>query len=200
MHIQCKFANLKFKSGNRTKQQLRVNTQNTHLTYFFFYFFLQKPYKCEVLGCTKRYTDPSSLRKHVKSHTLEEQEQYRKAKDQANLAKRAGSPALSTTSSRFSSPSRNWASGAAAGMGNLPDSPSWHHPATSATSVTSTSTLLGLQAGGTIVNMEQRPQPSQQNPAGFPAGSGLLTGHQQQYNNERKGEKTRSWNGKVDFV
>ena len=30
-------------------------------------FFFQKPYKCRQEGCEKRYTDPSSLRKHVKS-------------------------------------------------------------------------------------------------------------------------------------
>ncbi|XP_061775532.1 zinc finger protein GLI2-like isoform X2 [Nerophis ophidion] len=28
-----------------------------------------KPYSCQIPGCTKRYTDPSSLRKHVKSHS-----------------------------------------------------------------------------------------------------------------------------------
>lgn len=27
----------------------------------------QKPYVCKAPGCTKRYTDPSSLRKHVKT-------------------------------------------------------------------------------------------------------------------------------------
>lgn len=27
----------------------------------------QKPYACEIDGCSKRYTDPSSLRKHVKT-------------------------------------------------------------------------------------------------------------------------------------
>lgn len=27
----------------------------------------QKPYICKIPGCTKRYTDPSSLRKHVKT-------------------------------------------------------------------------------------------------------------------------------------
>jgi len=36
-----------------------------------------KPYRCEVLGCLKRYTDPSSLRKHVKNHTKDEQEAAR---------------------------------------------------------------------------------------------------------------------------
>lgn len=30
-------------------------------------FALQKPYVCKAPGCTKRYTDPSSLRKHVKT-------------------------------------------------------------------------------------------------------------------------------------
>ena len=31
-------------------------------------FFLQKPYRCCVDGCNKAYTDPSSLRKHIKRH------------------------------------------------------------------------------------------------------------------------------------
>lgn len=30
-------------------------------------FHFQKPYVCKIPGCTKRYTDPSSLRKHVKT-------------------------------------------------------------------------------------------------------------------------------------
>lgn len=30
--------------------------------------YLQKPYACQVAGCGKRYTDPSSLRKHAKNH------------------------------------------------------------------------------------------------------------------------------------
>jgi len=38
----------------------------------------QKPYACQVEGCSKRYTDPSSLRKHVKNHTTKEQVQVRK--------------------------------------------------------------------------------------------------------------------------
>ena len=33
----------------------------------FFYSTPQKPYACKAPGCTKRYTDPSSLRKHVKT-------------------------------------------------------------------------------------------------------------------------------------
>ena len=53
---------------------------------------MQKPYKCEVVGCSKRYTDPSSLRKHVKGHSTEEQLQYRRSKDLANIAKRSNSP------------------------------------------------------------------------------------------------------------
>ncbi|KAK2907769.1 hypothetical protein Q8A73_008842 [Channa argus] len=37
-----------------------------------------KPYACQIPGCTKRYTDPSSLRKHVKIHTAKEQQVRRK--------------------------------------------------------------------------------------------------------------------------
>lgn len=33
------------------------------------FFRSQKPYACQIPGCTKRYTDPSSLRKHVKAHS-----------------------------------------------------------------------------------------------------------------------------------
>lgn len=33
----------------------------------FVFYVLQKPYVCKAPGCTKRYTDPSSLRKHVKT-------------------------------------------------------------------------------------------------------------------------------------
>ena len=33
------------------------------------YRHLQKPYACQVPGCLKRYTDPSSLRKHAKAHS-----------------------------------------------------------------------------------------------------------------------------------
>merc|ERR1711970_328459 len=39
-----------------------------------------KPYACEVYGCQKKYTDPSSLRKHVKNHTKEEQDQVKQRK------------------------------------------------------------------------------------------------------------------------
>lgn len=37
------------------------------------YWYFQKPYVCSVTGCKKRYTDPSSLRKHVKNHSAKEQ-------------------------------------------------------------------------------------------------------------------------------
>lgn len=42
------------------------------------FVFAQKPYTCQVPGCAKRYTDPSSLRKHVKSHTTKDQQQRKK--------------------------------------------------------------------------------------------------------------------------
>jgi len=35
--------------------------------FVFFVYQNQKPYVCKAPGCTKRYTDPSSLRKHVKT-------------------------------------------------------------------------------------------------------------------------------------
>lgn len=38
----------------------------------------QKPYACQISGCLKKYTDPSSLRKHVKNHSPEEQMQLKK--------------------------------------------------------------------------------------------------------------------------
>ena len=31
-----------------------------------------------MIGCTKRYTDPSSLRKHIKNHSAKEQQQARR--------------------------------------------------------------------------------------------------------------------------
>ena len=34
-----------------------------------------------MFGCEKRYTDPSSLRKHVKNHTKEEQDQVKMTRD-----------------------------------------------------------------------------------------------------------------------
>lgn len=45
---------------------------------FFFVFLNQKPYGCQLPGCTKRYTDPSSLRKHVKNHAIKSQQSSKK--------------------------------------------------------------------------------------------------------------------------
>jgi len=36
---------------------------------FLLFSLFQKPYACQISGCGKRYTDPSSLRKHLKNHT-----------------------------------------------------------------------------------------------------------------------------------
>lgn len=44
------------------------------------HFLFQKPYACQIPGCTKRYTDPSSLRKHVKIHSAKEQQVRRKVR------------------------------------------------------------------------------------------------------------------------
>lgn len=69
---------------------------------------MQKPYACQIKNCNKKYTDPSSLRKHVKNHTPEEQMQL-KTKNasqleefsmlSARLASRLSSNATNTTNS-----------------------------------------------------------------------------------------------------
>lgn len=41
--------------------------------FVFLFFSFQKPYGCQLPGCKKRYTDPSSLRKHVKNHAIKDQ-------------------------------------------------------------------------------------------------------------------------------
>ena len=121
-----------------------------YMTYLFLSFFLQKPYKCEVLGCTKRYTDPSSLRKHVKSHSQEEQLQYRRSKDLANMAKRSTSPTARystwTPSSVTTSGTPGVTPGSNPGQG-IQDQDSQHHHL-----LTSSSTLL--QTGGTLLTVE----------------------------------------------
>lgn len=51
---------------------------------------LQKPYACQIPGCSKRYTDPSSLRKHVKAHSAKEQQVRKKVRQssfQAHLCR-----------------------------------------------------------------------------------------------------------------
>lgn len=46
--------------------EIRLETKYLDYSYSMFIYF-QKPYICKAPGCTKRYTDPSSLRKHVKT-------------------------------------------------------------------------------------------------------------------------------------
>lgn len=50
---------------------------NINVVFVYFPVF-QKPYGCQLPGCTKRYTDPSSLRKHVKNHALKNQQNLKK--------------------------------------------------------------------------------------------------------------------------
>ena len=118
-------------------------------------YLSQKPYRCEVLGCTKRYTDPSSLRKHVKSHTAEEQLQYRRFKDQANAAKRSSSPFSPSSISTAVQPPRppptpseasaqHWT--AAARQQAAPTPTNSHFSSSSVTML-----AVGLQSGGTCV-------------------------------------------------
>ncbi|XP_034752743.1 zinc finger protein GLIS3 isoform X3 [Etheostoma cragini] len=54
-------------------------------TSFHMSVVVQKPYTCQVPGCAKRYTDPSSLRKHVKSHSTKERQLRKKMKSTADV-------------------------------------------------------------------------------------------------------------------
>lgn len=53
--------------------------------FYLYKFSLQKPYGCQVVGCFKKYTDPSSLRKHVKNHSHEEQLQIKKKSQEEGM-------------------------------------------------------------------------------------------------------------------
>uniref|UniRef100_A0ABI7X6G8 C2H2-type domain-containing protein n=1 Tax=Felis catus TaxID=9685 RepID=A0ABI7X6G8_FELCA len=44
-----------------------------------------KPYACQIPGCSKRYTDPSSLRKHVKAHSSKDQQARKKLRSSTEL-------------------------------------------------------------------------------------------------------------------
>lgn len=49
-------------------QTCKLLGQNFNAVVIVSCVLLQKPYACQVPGCPKRYTDPSSLRKHFKQH------------------------------------------------------------------------------------------------------------------------------------
>lgn len=51
----------------------------------------QKPYACQLPGCTKRYTDPSSLRKHVKNHAVKNQGKKKVTKESQITEKKTNS-------------------------------------------------------------------------------------------------------------
>ena len=108
------------------------------------YFDSQKPYTCKVLGCTKRYTDPSSLRKHVKSHSVEEQAQT-KIKKEIGIA-------LPTTSPLGTS----WGPATPTSVtGDTPTNSSSHFNLASHSTSTLLAAHVGLQAGGTLLNLEE---------------------------------------------
>ena len=128
---------------------------------------MQKPYRCEVVGCTKRYTDPSSLRKHVKSHTAEEQLQYRRFKDQANAAKRSSSPFSSpststalTQSPRPPTATQHWAAAAAAAAAARQQAQPTPTNSAHVSSSSVTMLAVGLQSGGTCVLEEASVSPA----------------------------------------
>lgn len=51
------------------RENLQINVRGKRTKLISNSFFFQKPYACQVSGCGKRYTDPSSLRKHLKNHS-----------------------------------------------------------------------------------------------------------------------------------
>ncbi|XP_034538681.1 zinc finger protein ZIC 2b [Notolabrus celidotus] len=66
--FQCEFCERRFANSSDRKKHSQVHTAS-------------KPYDCKALGCTKSYTHPSSLRKHMKVHvklspTSEPQDPY----------------------------------------------------------------------------------------------------------------------------
>lgn len=52
--FQCSFCEKKFNNSSD-----RFKHQRTHIN--------NRPYRCKIIGCEKGYTDPSSLRKHIRS-------------------------------------------------------------------------------------------------------------------------------------
>lgn len=67
-------------------------------------FVFQKPYGCQLPGCTKRYTDPSSLRKHVKNHAVKNQQpniKKKSAKEPELMQKRLNLILKERSSERF---------------------------------------------------------------------------------------------------
>lgn len=68
----CAFCDKRFNNSSD-----RFKHQRTHEN--------ERPYCCNVMSCTKRYTDPSSLRKHLKTtHDFIEPGKYRKFLDAKN--------------------------------------------------------------------------------------------------------------------
>ena len=76
----------------------------TTVSYFVPCGFRQKPYVCKIPGCTKRYTDPSSLRKHVK--TVHGPEAHVTKKQRGDIHPRPPPPRDSGSHSQSRSPGR----------------------------------------------------------------------------------------------
>lgn len=119
-------------------------------------FRFQKPYCCKVPNCTKRYTDPSSLRKHVKSHTHEDQLLCKLKKD-PSTPQPSSSPALAAPGPAATP--LTWATASRQSTTGTPTNGSFHLGGGGGGGGTSSSssTLLsaGLQAGGTVMNVEE---------------------------------------------
>ena len=96
-----------------------------------------------MLGCPKRYTDPSSLRKHVKNHTREEQQQYRRVRERINAQKQCQQQQQQQQQT-------------------MPEEDAWQDSSTTTTTTFASHHAIlppppllavGLQAGGTVVDV-----------------------------------------------
>ena len=79
----------------------------------------QKPYICKQPGCNKRYTDPSSLRKHVRTHG----HFYRTGEKSAGSPPRDNNKVVKTSPTSPTSPQLPWGSGAPPASTSLTLSP-----------------------------------------------------------------------------
>uniref|UniRef100_A0A1A9UZV9 C2H2-type domain-containing protein n=1 Tax=Glossina austeni TaxID=7395 RepID=A0A1A9UZV9_GLOAU len=88
---------------NGVSRESPTSPSSGFCTFLKFFCDLKKPYACQVPGCTKRYTDPSSLRKHVKNHTLRNANgQLIRRKSSSNVAKKTIDPNNATKTRRHS--------------------------------------------------------------------------------------------------
>lgn len=69
--------------------------------------FDKKPYACDASNCTKRYTDPSSLRKHARTHRRQAASQQTPSRVQASVSTTKTATNIETSSLTDSSKTLN---------------------------------------------------------------------------------------------